>query len=141
MSRVLKILGILIVTVVAVAVFAAIVFMLVFDPNDYKDKIAAGVKEATGRELVIEGDLRLSLFPWLAVEMGKTELGNAPGFDDAPFASFESARLSVPRSTVSGSTCRSRRTAPATGRTSARRAKSNPRRPMRRRTARPQRST
>ena len=95
MSRVLKILGILIVTVVAVAVFAAIVFMLVFDPNDYKDKIAAGVKEATGRELVIEGDLRLSLFPWLAVEMGKTELGNAPGFDDAPFASFESARLSV----------------------------------------------
>lgn len=95
MSRVLKILGILIVTVVAVAVFAAIVFILVFDPNDYKDKIAAGVKEATGRELVIEGDLHLSLFPWLAVEMGKTELGNAPGFDDAPFASFESARLSV----------------------------------------------
>ena len=95
MSRALKILGILVVTVVAVAVFAAIVFMLVFDPNDYKDKIAAGVKEATGRELVIEGDLHLSLFPWLAVEMGKTELGNAPGFDDAPFASFESARLSV----------------------------------------------
>jgi len=95
MSRALKILGILVLTVVAVAVFAAIVFMLVFDPNDYKDKIAAGVKEATGRELVIEGDLHLSLFPWLAVEMGKTELGNAPGFDDAPFASFESARLSV----------------------------------------------
>ncbi len=95
MSRALKILGILVVTVVAVAVFAAIVFMLVFDPNDYKDKIAAGVKEATGRELAIEGDLHLSLFPWLAVEMGKTELGNAPGFDDTPFASFESARLSV----------------------------------------------
>jgi len=95
MSRALKILGILVLTVVAVAVFAAIVFMLVFDPNDYKDKIAAGVKEATGRELVIEGDLHLSLFPWLAVEMGKTELGNAPGFDDTPFASFESARLSV----------------------------------------------
>jgi len=44
---------------------------------------------------VIEGDLHLSLFPWLAIEMGKTELGNAPGFDDTPFASFESARLSV----------------------------------------------
>ncbi|HSM31070.1 MAG TPA: AsmA family protein [Woeseiaceae bacterium] len=95
MSRALKILGILLVTVVAVAIFAAIVFMLVFDPNDYKDKIAEGVKEATGRELAIEGDLHLSLFPWLAIEMGKTELGNAPGFDDTPFASFESARLSV----------------------------------------------
>ena len=95
MSRALKILGILVVTAIAVAIFAAIVFVLVFDPNDYKDKISEGVKEATGRELVIEGDLHLSLFPWLAIEMGKTELGNAPGFDDTPFASFESARLSV----------------------------------------------
>jgi AsmA protein len=95
MSRALKIFGILVVTGVAIAIFAAIVFVLVFDPNDYKDKIAEGVKEATGRELVIEGDLHLSLFPWLAIEMGKTELGNAPGFDDTPFASFDSARLSV----------------------------------------------
>jgi AsmA protein len=95
MSRAVKILGILVATAVAVAIFAAIVFVLVFDPNDYKDKISAGVREATGRELVIEGDLSLSLFPWLAIEMGRTELGNAPGFDDTPFASFESARLSV----------------------------------------------
>ena len=95
MSRALKILGIIVITVVAVAIFAAIVFVLVFDPNDYKDKISNGVREATGRELVIEGDLHLSLFPWLAIEMGRTELGNAQGFDDTPFASFESARLSV----------------------------------------------
>jgi AsmA protein len=95
MSRALKILGIIVITVAALAISAAIVFMLVFDPNDYKDKISEGVREATGRELVIEGDLHLSLFPWLAIEMGRTELGNAPGFDDTPFASFESARLSV----------------------------------------------
>ncbi len=95
MSRAVKILGILVATAVAVAIFAAIVFVLVFDPNDYKDKISDGVRKATGRELVIEGDLHLSLFPWLAIEMGRTELGNAPGFDDTPFASFDSARLSV----------------------------------------------
>ena len=95
MSRALKILGILAATVVAVAIFAAIVFVLIFDPNDYKDTISEGVKETTGRDLVIEGDVKLSLFPWLAIELGKTELGNAEGFDDTPFASFESARLSV----------------------------------------------
>lgn len=95
MSRALKIFGIVVITLVAVAIFAAIVFVLVFDPNDYKDKISEGVREATGRELVIDGDLHVSLFPWLAIEMGRTELGNAPGFDDTPFASFESARLSV----------------------------------------------
>jgi AsmA protein len=95
MGRALKILGILVVTLVVVAIFAAIVFVLVFDPNDYKDKISEGVREATGRELVIEGDLELSLFPWLAIELGRTQLGNAQGFDDTPFASFDSARLSV----------------------------------------------
>ncbi len=95
MSRAVKILGILVATAVAIAIFAAIVFVLVFDPNDYKDTISEGVREATGRELVIEGDLELSLFPWLAIELGRTQLGNAPGFDDTPFASFDSARLSV----------------------------------------------
>ena len=95
MSRPLKILGILFIAVVAIAIFAAIVFVLVFDPNDYKDTISDGVKETTGRDLVIEGDLELSLFPWLAIELGRTRLGNAEGFDDTPFASFESARLSV----------------------------------------------
>ena len=95
MSRALNILGILVVTVVTVAIFAAIVFVLIFDPNDYKDDISEGVREATGRELLIEGDVGLSLFPWLAIELGRTQLGNAPGFDDTPFASFDSARLSV----------------------------------------------
>ena len=95
MSRALKIVGILAATAIALAIFAAIVFVLVFDPNDYKDTISEGVKETTGRDLVIEGDVGLTLFPWLAIELGRTRLGNAPGFDDTPFASFESARLSV----------------------------------------------
>jgi AsmA protein len=95
MSSALKILGILVAAAVAVAIFAAIVFILIFDPNDIKDDISEGVREKTGRELLIEGDLQLSLFPWLAIELGSTQLGNAPGFDDTPFASFESARLSV----------------------------------------------
>jgi len=95
MGRPLKILAYLIGAFVVLLVAAAVMFALVFDPNDYKDKISAGVKDATGRDLVIEGELQLSLFPWLAIDIGRMELGNAPGFDDTPFASFESARLSV----------------------------------------------
>jgi len=77
------------------AIVASILLVLLFDPNDYRENIAAGVAEATGRELVIEGDIKLSLFPWLAVEIGSSRLGNADGFGDKPFASFENARLSV----------------------------------------------
>ena len=81
--------------IVALIIIAAIAVALLFDPNDYRDDIAAEVQRTTGRDLVIEGDLELTLFPWLAINVGKTTVGNAPGFGDEPFASFERAQLSV----------------------------------------------
>ncbi len=81
--------------IVALLVIAAISFALLFDANDFREDIAAEVQRSIGRELVIEGDLELSLFPWLAINIGKTTLGNAPGFSDSPFVTFEQARLSV----------------------------------------------
>ena len=85
----------LILGIVAIAVVAAVSLYFLFDPNDFRDRIAAEVRNETGRELVIEGELSVSLFPWLAINVGKTRLGNAPGFGDEPFAAFEEARLSV----------------------------------------------
>jgi AsmA protein len=85
----------LVIGIAAILVVAAVSFYVLFDPNDFRDRISAEVQSATGREFVIEGDLELSLFPWLAIELGKTRLGNAPGFGDEPFARFDSARLSV----------------------------------------------
>jgi len=95
MGGLLKKVLVLILGIVALLVIAAIAVALLFDPNDFRDDIAAEVQQKTGRELVIEGDLELSLFPWLAINVGKTTLGNAQGFGDEPFASFEQARLSV----------------------------------------------
>jgi len=85
----------LILGIVAVAVIAAVSFVLLFDPNNFREEIAAKVKQTTGRDLVIEGDIELTLFPWVAINVGKTTLGNAAGFGDEPFASFDEARLSV----------------------------------------------
>ena len=95
MDGVLKKIIIVVLSIVALLVVAAVAFMLLFDPNDFRAKIETEVERKTGRELVIEGDLELSLFPWLAINIGKTTLGNAPGFGDEPFLSFEQARLSV----------------------------------------------
>ncbi|MGH8194630.1 MAG: AsmA family protein [Woeseiaceae bacterium] len=95
MGRLLKILLFVIAGLVGIVVVAAVALLLFFDPNDYREEISAKVKEATGRDLVIEGDLGLKLFPWLAVEVGRSSLGNAEGFGDQPFATFEQARLSV----------------------------------------------
>jgi len=95
MARLVKILLFLVAGVVGFGILASVALFIFFDPNDFRQEISDGVKEATGRDLVIEGDLSLSIFPWLAIEVGRTELGNADGFSDQPFLSFESARLSV----------------------------------------------
>lgn len=74
---------------VVVVVFGALAAYLafVFDPNDYRERIALEAEKATGRTLVIDGEISLSVFPWIGVEIGQASLGNAPGFGDTPFAS------------------------------------------------------
>jgi len=95
MGGLLKSLGYIFVALVALFTIAAIAIFLFFDPNDYRDRIAEEVKRETGRDLVIEGDLELSLFPWFAINIGKTSLSNAPGFGEEPFLGFDEARASV----------------------------------------------
>ena len=95
MGRIFKYLAIGVGAVLALVVLAGIAVSLFFDPNDYRDKIQAEVKESTGRDLVIEGDIGLKIFPWLALDLGKASFGNAEGFGDEPMASFDRATLSV----------------------------------------------
>jgi AsmA protein len=93
--RVLKIfLIICCILIILVGGTLAALFFLV-DPNDYKDDIAAAVKKQTGRELAIPGDINLSVFPWLGLEMGQVTLGNAPGFSDKVFAGIDKAELRI----------------------------------------------
>ena len=95
MNRLIKTVLLAVAGIVLLVVLSSAALLLFFDPNDYREAIAARVENATGRKVSIEGELSFSVFPWLAVEMGRTRLGNAAGFDDEDFATFESARLSV----------------------------------------------
>jgi AsmA protein len=93
--RALKIFGIAIGGLVALLGLALVAIWLLVDPNDYKDRIAAAVKDSTGRTLSLPGELKLSVFPWLAVRTGEASLGNPAGFGDEPFLTLKSAALSV----------------------------------------------
>ncbi|MFT5390972.1 MAG: AsmA protein [Gammaproteobacteria bacterium] len=79
--------------VVVVVVAAAVLVPMFFDPNDYKDELATLAKEHTGRELTIEGDIGLSVFPWIGLDLGVVELGNAPGFKAPRFARTEKVSI------------------------------------------------
>jgi AsmA protein len=93
--RTAKILGIVLGVVMAVIAVALLAVKLFVDPNAYKPRIAAAVKNATSRELVLQGDIKLSVFPWIALELGPASLGNPPGFPDQPFVSFQHASVRV----------------------------------------------
>ena len=72
-----------------------LIFILTFDANKYKQEITTLVKDATGRELTIAGDIDLSLFPWIGLEVGKVSLSNAEGFGDQPFARIDQLDIKV----------------------------------------------
>src|ERR1700738_2068095 len=93
--RTAKYLSIALGAVIAFIALALLAVRLFVDPNDYKPRTAAAVKNATGRELKLEGAIKLSVFPWIALELGPASLGNPPGFSDEPFVSFQHASVRV----------------------------------------------
>ena len=70
-------------------------FLYTLDLNSYKSLIIEKAEAATGRELVIDGDIEHSLFPRLGLTLGSTKFGNAAGFGDAPMASIEDVDIHV----------------------------------------------
>lgn len=81
---------------VLLLVAAALAYVLMFfDPNAHKQQLEQLVRDQTGREFSLPGDLKLRLYPWLAIEMGRATLGNAPGFGAAPMVEFDHAQLGV----------------------------------------------
>ena len=94
-SRMLR--RILIVAGVAVAavVLALAVIALTFDPNAYRGRIETAFAEATGRRLELQGELAMTLFPWLGLDSGPAQVGNREGFAAQPFANWRNAHASV----------------------------------------------
>ncbi len=80
--RPLKILIYIIGLVATLIIVVATAVVLLVDPNDYRTDIQSWVKTRTGQDLSIEGDMKLSLFPWIGVELGAVTLHNPPGFAD-----------------------------------------------------------
>jgi AsmA protein len=89
---------------ITVSVLLAIILLLVVailavpafvDPNQFKPEISAAVKDSTGRDLTIDGDIKLSLFPWLGITTGALTLSNAQGFENKPFVTVTTSDISV----------------------------------------------
>ena len=95
MGKLLKFLFSLLGVLVLLVIVAIVVLPMLVDPNDYKDQITSLVKDKTGRTLEIDGDINLSVFPWLGADIGPTRLSNAAGFDAPHMASMEAVEVRV----------------------------------------------
>ena len=96
MKRFLKwFFGILVFLIILI-VGAAISLPYWFDPNQYKDQLIAQIKpHMLGRDLKIPGKIKLSVFPWLGVDIGDTVIGNADGFVLKPFMTIKHSRAHI----------------------------------------------
>jgi len=89
---------------IILSIIASLVFLITIavltayflvDPNNFKPEIVAAVKEKTGKELNLIGELKLSVFPWLGVSAGQMTLSNSAGFQDQDFATLEASDIKL----------------------------------------------
>ncbi|NGY06647.1 AsmA family protein [Solimonas terrae] len=94
MAKPLKIILLVIGGLLLLVIAALVAAAMLFDPNDYRSQIQDKVQQETGRTFAL-GDIKLSVFPWLTVQLADARLGNAAGFGDQPFAEIEKVKVGV----------------------------------------------
>ncbi|MEY4768733.1 MAG: hypothetical protein RL637_1372, partial [Pseudomonadota bacterium] len=95
MKKSVKIIFTLLASAVLFGLVTVIVVPWAVDPNHFKAEIETRVRQNTGRVLHIDGDLELSLFPWLGLSTGKMRLSNAQGFGNEPFAVINHGQIKI----------------------------------------------
>ena len=66
-------------TIVVLLILVVVIVPFVVPIETFKDQITAQAKSATGRDLKIDGDFSLSVFPNVEIVAGKVSLENAAG--------------------------------------------------------------
>ncbi len=83
-------LGLLVLLIAAVLVGPSFV-----DWNEHKGRFTAQVRELTGREIAIDGDISLSLLPAPALSAAKVRFANAEGGSEPAMATLEALEVRV----------------------------------------------
>lgn len=91
MSRLIAIL----VGIVLLLVAAVVAVPMLIPMETYKARIAGAVKEQTGRDLRMDGDIGLSFFPVIAVSVEDVGISNASWAKEAEMASMQEMRAAL----------------------------------------------
>ncbi|MEQ8194672.1 MAG: AsmA family protein [Rhodospirillales bacterium] len=81
--------------VLAALIGAVLIVPSFINWNDYKPEIAAQAKKATGRDLSIDGDIRIAILPAPALVANRVRFSNAKGAADAEMATLKSVEVRI----------------------------------------------
>jgi AsmA protein len=76
-------------------ILVAVLYAANLNPNDHKDWISDKFLETTGRAIDLEGNIELTLYPWLGLELNQVTVSNAPGFGIEPLLYTEQAVVRI----------------------------------------------
>jgi AsmA protein len=80
---------------IVIVIGALLIIPRFMDANRYKPELEQYVLEKTGRRLSVDGDVRLSLFPWAGVAFSGLRLGNPPSFVEKDFLTVKAFDVRV----------------------------------------------
>lgn len=80
---------------IVVVVAAALIVPVLIDVNSYKATIQQKAREATGRDLVIDGDIKLALLPAPHLSAADVHFANLPGSADKDMARLKNLQVRV----------------------------------------------
>ena len=93
--KLFKLTGWILISLLILTVAVVAVFMATFDANEYKENLSKLIQEKTGRAVEFRGDISLSFYPSLGMQLGELQLANADGFGDFPMLQIKQVRVSV----------------------------------------------
>lgn len=95
MKKVLKISSVVLLSFVLLLTISAVMLTYFLDPNKFKGKISQRFFAKTGQVLVINGDLKWSIFPWVGIKAHNLTYYNPPGFQPKVFASAKEMDVKI----------------------------------------------
>ena len=79
--------------IIATLFIAVFLFVLEFEPNDYKKQLTELIKDQTGRTLKIEGNIALTLYPQIILEVDSISFSNY--LAESKFATINQLKLTI----------------------------------------------
>jgi AsmA protein len=95
MKKLLKWLFGLLAGLVLLMVLAIILLPVFFDPNDHKPRIQQLAADSIGRQVVLNGPIEWSVFPWVAINLNDVTIANEAGFKGDHLAEVEQVAVRV----------------------------------------------